>query len=204
MHHNFTLAILPHIGTWMNANIPARGLAFNNEAVIVQNSDENNGSLKLDEKYFSTIPAEQFKLNIDSKKLLLPQLETNAENIIISVFKPGEWINKNQTKNLINKEKGFLDLDYYLTEEPSEWFWDKKTVILRVFESNGQKSDAEITLSNAIDINKIKSIEEVDLLEWKKYRDVDFYSISSNSIAIKTEFGPYEIKTLRINLKYLN
>ena len=200
MHHNFTLAILPHIGTWMNANIPARGLAFNNEAVIVQNSDENNGSLKLDEKYFSTIPAEQFKLNIDSKKLLLPQLETNAENIIISVFKPGEWINKNQTKNLINKEKGFLDLDYYLTEEPSEWFWDKKTVILRVFESNGQKSDAEITLSNAIDINKIKSIEEVDLLEWKKYRDVDFDSISSNSIAIKTEFGPYEIKTLRINL----
>ncbi|MCP4761523.1 MAG: hypothetical protein GY870_07060, partial [archaeon] len=205
MKHNFNLAILPHVGSWKEHNIPARALAFNNKSIVIQKSKKSDSKTKLTENDLFTIPAEKSEQSIDIKILKTPRIETNAENVILSVLKPGEWmdIDHAHEMELIKSEKGYIGENYYLPEEPSVWTWDKRTIILRVYESIGQKTSTEINILYAIEANRIETIEEIDMLEWKKYADVDFKAIDNikNSILIETELNPYEIKTFKISLK---
>ncbi len=63
-------------------------------------------------------------------------------------------------------------------------------LIIRMVESRGEESDAEIKLTNAS-----SSIKEVDLMEWKELEDL------TDEGNILLEFKPFEIRTFKLSVK---
>jgi alpha-mannosidase len=205
MVHEFKLAIYPHKNTWKENNIERRAVAFNNRPFIIQTSSAiSRDSLSIISKeMLEKHVGDSDAINIDSYELKTSFIEVDKPNIIISTIKPSEWMNIGTEISSVKNETGFKDKNYFIPEDPLQWKFDYKTLIIRAYESIGQNSDCVISLNHIQNSDKIETIEEVDMLEWKKRQNsqVEFQLDKSNRILIKTQFGKYEIKTLRITFK---
>ena len=99
-------------------------------------------------------------------------------------------------KGVLGKEFSFIDVDKpniiaSVVKTPYDGGTDE--LVIRLYESQGKDStDAQITFPT-----DIKSAKEVNILE-EDYEDAKPVSISGNTLT--TNFGKYEIKTLRVNL----
>ncbi|MBN2156691.1 MAG: alpha-mannosidase [Candidatus Lokiarchaeota archaeon] len=192
--HEFQLRIVPHKGNWINHRIPHKALAFNNPVISIRTkvlSQENN------------IPSES-RLNANScqtqglegYQVVLPKITSDHQNIIISTFKPSEWISKETEEFKVDKK--YSNEDFDLPESPSDWIWDGKTLIIRAFECGGSQISSSLRLHHLPDSIEITA-EEIDLLEYKIGKKLEVIRNSANNtIVIRTEFTPYEIKTIRL------
>jgi alpha-mannosidase len=215
MEHNYKFEIIPHDKTWKEAKIPSRALAFNNRPFVVSeaskiDSKPGDFKFKFDSKSVQSNKLKVLESSMSYQTIEYPALSCTQSNVIISAFKPSEWI-REDSKQSINKSEGYSSYGYYLPEDPNKWSWDGKSLILRAYESQGIAIEAQLILSNTQIANQILKIEEVDLLERKpepnsiktSYSQVIFAQSTDqkNSVSIKARFTPYEIKTLLITLK---
>lgn len=207
--HELRMAILPHRGTWIDENIPAKALAFNNPPIILF-----DGGTEIEPVLNNLIErnGEGIKYSgILSNKIKFPRIFSEPDNIIVSAIKPSEWIYKDQGINEDKYTLGYKIGELFLPENPINWAWDRKTFIIRVFESCGiETKNAVIKLVNIPLTIRIENVEETDLLERKisdkiKIEKFDASIERANGseektadYIIETDFGKHEIKTFRL------
>ena len=203
--HEMRLAIVPHEGTWVNENIPAKALAFNNSPIVLEEIG-TDGDLAF--KSMIEMNGDGLKNSrVLSKKIKIPRIFADPENIIVSAIKPSEWIFTDRGNNGFKKTPGYQTGEFFLPENPINWEWDKKTLIIRAFESCGIGTEnAIINLLNIPTAIQIESVEETDLLERKlsdnlKLEKIDDSTEKMASYKIEANFGKYEIKTFKIIFK---
>jgi alpha-mannosidase len=180
MKHDFSYALYPHKYSWKEANIPAKALAYNLPCFYQQTEESNN---KLE--------------NVDETKILkFPSISISEPNVILSAFKPGEWMRSNDKDRKDGKEEQFTeskDKQYLLIKNTEHWKWDGKHIVLRVYESVGRKSTVNINFNNFSSNFNLKSVEMVDLLERK---EKNLENIKDNHFSF--DIAPFEILTFRV------
>ncbi len=194
--HNISLRLVPHKGTWSDNNIPQMALAFNNPVLYAESYNPSIISEKNTDSRLNVIPYE--KNGVSGAEVVFPKITSDHPNVIISSFKPSEWISSDgedyATKNAYNYE------DFKLPENPEDWRWDKKSIIIRVYECGGANISTSIRFHN-ISENLTLVAEEIDLLEYKINKKLNVIrNTANNTIVIKTMFTPFEIKSIRILL----
>jgi alpha-mannosidase len=194
--HDIALRLVPHQGSWLENQIPHMALAFNNPVVyissdILSKSDEIS-KLKLKTKIYN-------EKGVQGKEIEFPKIISDNSNVIVTAFKPSEWISNHTESEEMDKFYEYED--YILPENLEEWKWDKKSLIIRAYECGGIKLNTPIRLYN-ISENLNLVAEEVNLLEYKIGQKLEVVrNIANNTVVINTEFTPFEIKTIRLTLK---
>ena len=179
--YTFKFGIYPHENTWKEANVIQMANNFNLPIITkIGKSKSESKSESINE----SINESKNKSDSTVKYELLekPFLQMDNKNIIIGAIKPTEW----------SGDK--LDL---LTEN-KDWKLNKKVFIIRLIEQIGINIQTQLNFNPDL---KIKSVEEVDILEMELKINSDNqqknqFKIVNNSI--KLEFGKFEIKTLKI------
>jgi len=180
MKHDFSYALYPHNNSWKEANIPAKALAYNLPCFCQQAKDSN------------------YKLeNDDGVKILkFPRISISKPNVILSAFKPGEWMHSNE----INRKDGKIEQytesqnkEYLLVKNEENWEWDGKHIILRVYEAVGRNSSVKIKFNDFSSNFSLQSVEVVDLLE-RKEKNLD--NVEDNHFSFN--IAPFELRTFRV------
>ncbi|MHA1339270.1 MAG: alpha-mannosidase [Promethearchaeota archaeon] len=198
--------------------------ALNNDEI---SSSASEFSEELSQKeLFEQIDLKGFMQNshmnkIQAIKIPTFSFKTSDPFVIITTLKPSEWMIKTKNNNSNSKSataienkpengcNGYTfkdnnrDTDLFLPEDYSSWKWDNKSFILRAYEAGGATRNIIITISNIPKNIKIKAIEEVDMLEMNKIKQLEFRELKSEgnsqtNIEIPLKFGKFEIKTLKI------
>ncbi len=195
MQHNFSYAFYPHKGSWKEANIPAKALAYNLPCFYFPTKDSN----------------ENIKNKDEIKILKFPSIEISEPNVILSALKPGEWMKSNEKNGKGGKggkdgkdgkdEKDEKDehytesknKEYLLIKNAEHWKWDGNHIILRVYEAIGKKTAVNIKFNDFSSNFNLKSVELVDLLERK---EKILESVENNQYSF--EIAPFEIVTFRV------
>ena len=130
------------------------------------------------------------------KILKFPSISISEPNVILSAFKPGEWMRSTEKDRKEGKEEQFTeskDKQYLLIKNAEHWKWDGKHIILRVYEAIGRKSIVKIIFNDFSSNFSLKSVEMVDLLE-RKVKKLD--SLEDNYFSF--DIAPFEILTFRV------
>ncbi|MHA1453684.1 MAG: alpha-mannosidase, partial [Promethearchaeota archaeon] len=195
--HDIKLRLVPHKDSWIEQEIPHKALAFNNPVLCTGQSFENQGALGNADQTLATQPSNLEELPIT--EVLLPKITSDHQNVIVSTFKPTEWVSRDSEEYLA--EKSYDYEDYSLPESPDEWVWDKKTLVIRAYECGGVKISTPIRLHNIPESMELVA-EEIDLLEYKIGKKLDVVrNMANNTVVIHTEFTPFEIKSIRLIVK---
>ncbi len=180
MKHNFLYALYPHQGSWKEANIPAKALAYNLPCFYFQAEELNDKNSNKDEL----------------KILKFPSIIISEPNVILSALKPGEWMHSNEKNGIDRKNEQYTESEnkeYLLIKNTELWKWDGKHIILRVYESLGRKSLCNIIFNDFTSSFKLKSVEMVDLLE-RLEKKLD--NVEDNQFSF--DIAPFEILTFRV------
>jgi alpha-mannosidase len=205
MWHEFKFAIVPHKGNWKDANTPSLGLTFNNPVRFFSKE-----TLPLIERIFSPIKKIEFeKLDKKSpwKSLKIPKIYSNIKNILVTSFKPSEWMIKDKDIESKSEFNGHTIHNFQIPENEDDWKWDRRTLIFRVCETHGEGThETEIKMVNIPTHLKIERVEETDMLEMNPYKELYVKLIKNddirfNSYVVVSDFSPFEIKTIRVLFK---
>ncbi len=180
MKHDFSYALYPHKGSWKDANIPEKGLAYNLPCFYFQAEDSKV----------------QMVNNDESKILKFPNITISEPNVILSALKPGEWIHSNGKAGEDERDEQYTESknkEYLLIKNTEHWKWDGKHIILRVYEALGRKSTVNIKFNDFSSSFKLKSVEIVDLLE-RLEKKLD--NVEDNQFSF--DIAPFEILTFRV------
>ena len=178
MKHEFCYALFPHKGSWKEAKVPAKALAYNIPCFYSKSKKTVDEIMDNDKEQNS------------QTQIKFPNIEVSAPNVILSALKPGEWILQDEKNENL---EGFIHSGYKLTKNEDQWIWDEKHVILRVYEAQGKKSDVNIKFLDFSDNFCLKSVEKLDLLERK---EGVLNSIESSKFTFT--IAPFEILTFRL------
>ena len=185
MKHDFSYALYPHKGSWKDANIPEKGLAYNLPCFYFQPKGSNNKTENIDELIIQKFPS----------------IIISEPNVILSALKPGEWMWSKNKDEKIGKDESYTESknkQYILIKNADHWKWDGNHIILRVYEALGRKSSAKINFNDFSSNFNLKSVEIVDLLE----REVKkLYSVEDNHFSF--DIAPFEILTFRVLFDFL-
>ncbi|QEE16751.1 alpha-mannosidase [Promethearchaeum syntrophicum] len=178
--HDFSYALYPHKGSWEDANIPEKGLAYNLPCFYFQSIEPKNRTESIDEV----------------KIIKFPNISISEPNVILSALKPGEWMWSKNKDEKIGTNLPFTESknkQFILTKNAEHWKWDGKHFILRVYEAHGRKTSVRINFNDFSSKFNLKSVEFVDLLE-RKEKELDNFEPNHFSFDI----APFEILTFRI------
>jgi len=180
MKHEFSYSLYPHRNSWKEANIPAKALAFNLPCFYQQTK---GSKIKLE--------------NEDGAKILkFPSISISEPNVILSAFKPGEWMCSNGRNGIERKDEQYTESEnkeYLLIKNAEHWRWDGNHIILRVYEAVGRNSIVKIKFNDFSSNFSLKSVEVVDLLE-RKEKNLDL--VEENHFSF--DIAPFEILTFRV------
>jgi alpha-mannosidase len=195
--HSISLRLIPHKRSWIDEEIPHKALAYNNPVVYVET---NVVSPIVDEDKRNNLSMKDVTLNdLPGREILLPTITSDHSHVIISAFKPSEWISEDYGGNQAVNSYKFED--YTLPESPLEWNWDQKTLVIRAYECAGTKVSTSIRLHNIPEKYEIIA-EEMDLLEYNIGKKLEIvHNMANKTIVIHTEFKPFEIKSIRLTIK---
>jgi hypothetical protein len=105
-----------------------------------------------------------------------PFIIIQSPDIILGALKPSEWMGSNGTE----------------LKSDQNWKWNRM-IIVRLVEQSGHHITTQIQFNNQVPIQKI---QEVNVLELHPSSELAFKNQS-----LDLTFTPFEIKTLRIQLK---
>ena len=90
--------------------------------------------------------------------------------------------------------------DYELPENPEDWIWDKKSIVVRAYEWAGAIISTTIRLHHLPDDMEFIA-EEMDLLEYKIGKKLKIVrNLANKTTVVHAEFTPHEIKTIRLTI----
>ncbi len=194
--HQFALRLVPHKDTWIEARIPHKALAFNNPVFTINSKENFIESESIAKGHLSVDPFQNGGL--EGHKCLLPKITSDHPFVIVSTLKPSEWVSSD-SKDFESKAKYSYE-DYDLLENPEDWIWDKKTIIVRAYEWAGAQISTTLRFHNLSETMEFNA-EEIDLLEYKIGKKLKVArNLANKTTIIHLNFTPHEIKTIRLTI----